>query len=118
MSELPKDFRSAVESIPNISDYYRQGLQALTRVDRQRLRAQNPRQLEGSLNLDKALETVLPDAPRWDYGVAKRSGSSSAVIVWIEVHPANGDTAKEVTAKAQWLRGWLRAEGRPLDQDC
>lgn len=90
----------------------RPGLLALEAADRPSVKPDDPRAIEGSVNLDEDLRALHPHAPRWDYAVGY-AGST-----WfIEVHPASGDAnVNEVVAKAKWLRATFGAT--PLHTHC
>lgn len=100
-------FKGALEKTPGLENSYEPGLQALRRPERTRIFVSDPRTLTGSVDLDHALRRSQPDAPRWDYGVGLRGGTTDRVV-WIEVHPASTKNVKEVISKLDWLRDWLR----------
>lgn len=102
-------FRKAVAATEALQDAYREGLQALKRADRERIRCDNPRDLTGSVNLDEALATSLPNDPRWDYGIAVRKRKGGEHVIWLEVHPATSRGAEEVRRKHSWLVEWLKS---------
>lgn len=106
-------FKEAIEHI--LPGTYREGLQALAGLDRERIACKNPRKLAGSLYLDEALAETQPNDPRWDYGIALR-GKQTDDVVWVEVHPASSSNVKEVIAKLRWLKQWLRDSGKDLAQ--
>jgi len=85
------------------------GLQALKPADRERVGPEEPRRLEGSVDLDEQMTGSEPDAPRWDYAVAYDQR------VWfIEVHPASSTgTIDEVVKKARWLRTKITSTSLP-----
>ena len=59
-----------------------------------------------SVNLDEAMRELLPNDPRWDYGVEISSGKRVRVE-WIELHPAHSGAVGEVIRKARWLKARL-----------
>ncbi len=57
----------AVESTPDVASAYQRGLRALRRNEAGLITAANPRLIDGSVDIDKAVETLYPDTNRWDY---------------------------------------------------
>lgn len=87
-----------------IVNCYKEGLQALKAVDRQRIVINNTRKLCGSVDLDSCLEERYPNDNRWDYIICYND-----VLHFVEIHSASG--ASEVATivnKAKWLRNWLK----------
>lgn len=100
-------FASACEATPGLAGESRPGLRALKAGDRGRIHQQATTRISRSVDLDNALETLRPNEPRWDYGVAQGLGSGEHVH-WIEVHPASGGASlHEMQAKLNWLKAWL-----------
>ena len=62
-------FRKAVERTPNLEGAWRAGLGALRAEDKRHIRAENPRQLRGSVDVDTALQSREPNANRWDFAI-------------------------------------------------
>ncbi|MGO8688044.1 MAG: hypothetical protein ACLQLG_00270 [Thermoguttaceae bacterium] len=101
-------FRDAVENTPAVASAWRNGLHALRRADSAHVRAETPRLLTGSVDIDGALEADYHGAPRWDYAVGHRPRNMRAeIIYWIEIHPANDRGVDEVLKKLAWLKKWL-----------
>jgi len=106
-------FRNAVAQAPGpVADAYQPGKQALGPY-RDRIQCSNPHRFTGSINLDAALSTAFPDAPRWDYGIGFQKNGRE-VALWIEVHPASTSDVDNVLAKLEWLKLWLRREADAL----
>ncbi len=104
-------FTDAVLSIPEIAECLRNGLQALERQDKNRIKVNSPRDLKGSVYIDKCLEKLYPNEPRWDYVLGYREG-----IYYVEVHPAdNTRKVREIIAKLEWLKRWLRLSAKNLE---
>ena len=61
------NFQKAVEGTPDISTGYRSGLQALKRIERSSVVATDTRRLDGSLDIDTAVQEKYPNDNRWDY---------------------------------------------------
>ncbi len=107
-------FQEAVEATPGVAGAYRPGLRALRAMDRDKVSADNPRNLAGSVDLDGALQAGMPDDPRWDYGVGANSAGEEKVF-WVEVHPATEGEIEAVLAKLMWLKQWLQDSAVALD---
>jgi hypothetical protein len=109
-------FRKAVEATPNLQGAWRAGLQALRARDRPHVIAEDTRCLQGSVNIDGALEDLEPDAHRWDFAVAYRHNNRKTdCIYWVEVHTANDHELKVVLEKLKWLKQWLANDGQELN---
>lgn len=80
------------------------GLQALAPTHRAAIETDDPRDLEGSCDIDADLAASHANAPRWDYVIAHNGRA------WfVEVHPAASEqNVNEVLRKAVWLRALLR----------
>lgn len=107
-------FRGAIARIPTLADKVAPGLRALRNRDRGAIEIDDPRKLVGSVDLDSALVTIFPGDSRWDYCIGIRKSAKSDRVVWIEVHPANSISVKDLVRKANWLFSWLRGAGKPL----
>lgn len=105
-------FRKAVERTPAIAAHFKPGLQALRGEHHSLVRSSEPRHIDGSVDLDKALRQLRPRDPRWDYGV----GCWRTEAIWIEVHPASSSHVDDVLKKLRWLRSWLENEAPALWQ--
>jgi len=104
-------FKTCVKRTNHLAGAYCIGLEALSGVDRDRIRIADPRKLKGSVNVDSALRVPYPNAARWDYGIGYASGAE--VVYWVEVHPASGGASVgEIQNKLEWLLRWLSEEAR------
>ncbi len=111
---MSQSFRAAVEQCTPLRSHLRDGLKALRRRDRLRVRCVEPRRIVGSVDLDAAMRTTLPNAPRWDYGVGHASDAAGDCAHWIEVHPASAREVDVVERKLIWLKQWLGDNVRAL----
>ena len=88
-------FTDAVQSIPEIANCLRNGLQALGGHSR-KIEVRSTRDLAGSVDIEIPVsKNFYPNAHRWDYvfGYKER-------IYYVEVHPAdNTRKVGEITAK-------------------
>lgn len=107
-------FREAVEATPEIAGSFSSGLRALRAGDRQKVTAERPRALRGSVDLDNALAGLYPNARRWDYAIGVEQARRQQVY-WTEVHPARDDQIAVMREKLEWLRQWLRDSGAALN---
>jgi len=93
------------------------GLGALRAQDRPHVVAQNTRLLQGSANVDSALQKQEPNAHRWDFAIAYRhTNRRNDCIYWVEMHTAIDKEVKVVLDKLRWLRNWLTGGGKLLNQ--
>ncbi len=102
-------FKSAVESIPEVADGYRPGLQALTNADTRKIKVGNTGLLSGSVDIDKCTKDKYPEENRWDYALGYNDKA-----YFVEVHGATTGEIKTVISKAEWLKSWLKQTGKPL----
>ena len=109
-------FKDAVEKTDDLAGTYKSGLQALKRIDRERIQCPNTRNLTGSIDLDGTLRDSLPNDPRWGYGIGIRKTQSSDRVIWIEVHPASSSHIQDVLNKFEWLREWLASSAPRLNR--
>ena len=85
---------------------------------------EDPARYACSVDLDGALHEAEPNAPRWDYILARRDRTS----VGMEVHPAKASEVALIIAKKEWAQAkvsvhcqlridrwyWVRPAGSPL----
>lgn len=110
-------FRRAVGLTPHLQNALRPGLQALRAQDRPHVAPEDPRLLQGSVDVDSALQRRQPNANRWDFAIGYRHANRQKdFIYWVEVHTAADKQVKVVLRKLNWLRSWLQGDGNPLDQ--
>ena len=110
-------FKRAVERTPHLENALKPGLQALRAQDRPHVAPQDPRLLQGSVDVDSALRRRQPNANRWDFAIGYRHANRQAdFIYWVEVHTAADKQVRVVLKKLNWLRNWLRNDGNLLDQ--
>jgi len=105
------NFTDAIQNAPEIANCLKNGLQALERKDKSKIKVNASRDLKGSVYIDKCLERCHPNAPRWDYVFGYKDR-----VYYVEVHPAdNTRKVGEVTAKLQWLKQWRRLSAQNLE---
>lgn len=103
-------FQKAVEGTPDISTAYRSGLQALKRSDRGAFDVADTRLLDGSVDIDTAVQEKYPNENRWDYAIGY-----SGKVCYVEVHPAYTSEVSVVENKLRWLKIWLKENAPLLD---
>ncbi len=105
------NFTEAIQKIPEIAECLENGLQALERQDKTKIKVNASRELKGSVYIDKCLEKRYPNEHRWDYVFGYRDR-----IYYVEVHPAdNTRKVREVTAKLRWLKQWCKLSAKNLE---
>lgn len=104
-----RTFEGVIKSIPMISNAFKMGLQALESKDAAKVKPENPRDLSGSVFLDKCLEKTNPHDARWDYVIGYREKA-----YFVEVHPANTSNVDEVVKKKCWLEAWIHSKAESL----
>ncbi len=105
------NFTDAIRNISEIAQCLKNGLQALERQDKDKIKYNSSRDLKGSVYIDKCLERRYPNSPRWDYVFGYKDK-----IFYLEVHPAdNTRKVREITAKLEWLKWWRRLSARNLE---
>ncbi len=108
-------FREAVAQTPNLEKAWQPGLQALRAEDRPHIKPEDPRCLRGSANVDAALRAKEPQAHRWDFAIGyQHANRRDECIYWVETHTGSDEQIKVVLKKLEWLKDWLRRDGRPL----
>lgn len=78
------------------------GLRALG-GNSKRLKPREPRKVRGSVDFDRCLSVLYPNAPRWDYGV-----DYDGAVYYVEVHRGHTRSVDEVLAKLAWFKGWKK----------
>ena len=111
------NFKSAVKATPLLENAWMPGLGALRAQDRPHIDAEDTRLLNGSADVDGALQQHQPHAHRWDFAIAYRhSNRDQDFVYWVEMHTAIDKEVKVVLAKLDWLRAWLATDGKLLSQ--
>lgn len=108
-------FKSAVTQTPNLETAWQPGLQALRAEDKPHVKAEDSRRLCGSADVDTALLSREPQANRWDFAIGyQHTNRNDEFIYWVETHTGSDDQIKVVLKKLEWLKHWLRGDGRHL----
>ena len=109
-------FDDAVRQTRDVAGALRSGIQALSASHRRQVRVGHTRRLRGSVDLDDALSSHMPNDPRWDYGIGLSDGDRDDKAIWVEFHPANSQHVADVLRKHAWLLDWLRTRAPSLEQ--
>jgi hypothetical protein len=96
-------FKQKVQNTQEIKNCYQKGLQSLREKDKDKIKAQNTRRLNGSVNIDECLKNKYPNASRWDYAIGYNNQT-----YFVEVHPVIPKEIKELAKKLNWLKNWKR----------
>jgi hypothetical protein len=108
-------FKDAVGKTAHLENAWKEGLQALRRQDKPHIEPQDTRRLRGSADVDSALQTIEPNANRWDFAIAyQHTNLTAEFIYWVELHTASTSEVEVVIKKANWLLGWLKTQDNPL----
>lgn len=101
-------FGDAIGKCDEIRDSMKRGLSALG-ANSNRVKPGNPRNVNGSVDIDKTLKHMYPNDSRWDYVVGYCNEA-----FFIEVHPADTSNVDEMVKKVKWLIGWLETKAPDL----
>ncbi len=101
---------NSVEKVLEDSGYiedFKDGLGAVKKEHRAKIRTKKPQCLKGSMDIDKACQKKEPGVFRWDYlVVVDRQDSRNLAL--IEVHPAaKSAEVGVIIKKKEWLVKWL-----------
>ena len=103
------NFADAVQSIPEIAECLKAGLQALG-SNRHKIRVDSTRDLTGSVDIDVCLARRYPNAPRWDYVFGYKDR-----VYYVEVHQGRVGEMNKVFEKLRWLKRWRKRSARNLE---
>jgi len=112
MTDRNSRFREAVTACSDLT--LRDGLQAVSTADREKIHTENTRSVTGSINIDKDLENQFPTDSRWDYAVGYRGSDNGERTFFIEVHPAETSEVRCVINKARSLKAWAERNAPDL----
>ncbi|RMF29200.1 MAG: hypothetical protein D6765_04785 [Bacteroidetes bacterium] len=101
-------FEEQVNQIQDLRGSFHPGLGAFG-SNREKIHPQDPRACCGSVNLDDNLRRRFPNDPRWDYCICYTKRN-----YFVEIHPAYTSEVDLVLRKLEWLKQWLRTDGKPL----
>lgn len=108
LNHKPDKFKEAIAQCDEINSNLCIGLAAL-RSESSFVKPENPRLVNGSVDLDNALRCIYPNDARWDFVIGY-----SGEAFFIEVHPADTANVDEMIKKVNWLKKWLATKARDL----
>ena len=85
----------------NLNSFFQNGLKAIKRSDRSKIRVLNNSILVGSLDIDKSFKNLYPQSNRWDYLVIVNNNIEG---YFIEIHPAFTSEVNVMLRKRDWLK--------------
>lgn len=97
-------FYDAIENTPDVRGHFCNGLSAMG-ANSVKVKPNNNKLIDGSLDIDSATHSLYPNESRWDYAISYGNN-----VYYIEVHPANTSNVSEVIKKLQWLKRWLETK--------
>jgi hypothetical protein len=110
-------FKEIVEATPKLQNKWRAGLGALRNQDKDSVKPANSStyRLLGSVDIDTAWMAADPQGNRWDFAIGyKHDNRSTEFIYWLEIHTGSDGEIKTVLKKLEWLKSWMRGEGKEL----
>ena len=87
-----------------LNPYFKRGISALKKSDRQCVEVPDTKLLSGSVALDDATKAQHPKENRWDYAI-EYDGDA----FFLEVHPGSTSEIECVIKKVQFVKEWLKA---------
>jgi len=112
-------FKDAIDQTPYLKGQWQPGLGALRSQDRNHIQPETPRKLTGSVDIDNALKSLKAHAQanRWDFAIGfKHDNRTNELIYWVETHSGSDNQIRVMLAKLEWLKNWLKSEGKLLAQ--
>lgn len=103
-------FVQAVDATLGVAGNTKKGLSALG-ANSTKVKPEDTRLVDGSLDIDSCVEKLYPESPRWDYAV-----SYNGKVYFIEVHPAMTNEVDTVLKKLGWLKQWLKTQALEIEK--
>lgn len=108
---MKSPLEAACDATPDLNGCFCLGLGALKSC-KDKICADNPRKLTGSVDIDGSLVQKYPEDNRWDYAV-EHNGKT----IFVEIHPAtSGGELNKMIAKVDWLKNWIRESAPVLEE--
>jgi hypothetical protein len=110
-------FKETVEATPKLTGKWKAGLGALRKQDKDSVKPEDSstNRLLGSVDIDTAWVQHDPQGNRWDFAIGyKHDNRKDEFIYWLEVHTGSDGEITTVLRKLEWLKKWLRGEGKEL----
>ena len=106
-------FKTAVECTNEIANFFKTGLDALSKAHKNSIIVTYHKKITGSVNIDAALQSAYPNENRWDYAIGYRISKQDDKVFFAEFHRAIVSEVEIVLKKKEWLVNWMK--GKPLD---
>ncbi len=103
-------FEEAVKATSDISDCFQKGLKAFGK-DSTKIKLNDGKQCEGSVDIDTCVTAKYPNDSRWDYMFSYMES-----VYFVEVHSADTSEVSVVLKKLKWLKDWLRTQAPEIDK--
>jgi hypothetical protein len=107
-------FEQAVQSTPEISRGFCEGLQGVKGEHRGKIVKSPQCSWRGSVDLESALAPRYPNDPQWDYAVGFGYSYKPDRVAYVEVHPATSTHIGNMIRKKEWLIAWLNRSAPAL----
>lgn len=104
------NFKTAVESTPDVANGYRAGLSAMG-AHTSKISVASTLLIEGSVDIDTCTTAKYPNSYRWDYVFAY-----DGKAYFVEVHSANTSEVRTVLNKLKWLKDWLNHHATEINK--
>ncbi len=102
---------NAVDKTSELRGSFCSGLGAVEGTHKSKIYVGDSRLINGSLNIDKAVEALYPTENRWDYAIEYRNE-----VYFVEFHPAQTSEVSVVLDKLIWLKQWLSRKAPEIDR--
>jgi hypothetical protein len=108
---LKMGFKAAIAATPLLKNAYKEGLQALGSYS-VKVKPNDTKKCEGSVDIDAAVKSVYPEESRWDYAIGY-----DGKTYFIEIHSAETSQITPVLKKHTWLKDFLAAKAPELNKE-
>ena len=106
----PSKFQIAVDN--DLPGAYKSGLGAIKKNERNKFDfITNPRDIDGSVDIDATTKTQFPHDNRWDYAVGYQGKA-----YFFEVHPMSEGEIPTMIAKKDWLAKFLETQAQNINK--
>ena len=102
-------FHDDVTNTHEISSCLQNGLGAVKNSDRIKFNCKDPRNINGSVDIDSCVADLYPESSRWDYALGYNEK-----CYFVEIHPASTSEVNTMLNKLRWLIKWLKEQKSPL----
>jgi hypothetical protein len=103
-------FEEVVKATSDISDCFQKGLKAFGK-NSTKIKLNDNKQCEGSVDIDTCVTAKYPNDSRWDY-MFSYMGS----VYFVEIHSADTSEVSVVLKKLKWLKDWLKTQAPEIEK--